>query len=141
MECKAQEYIFEGHEKRQCEGGKGRKRPAEVENEDEVQQFFAVVDRIHAMHKLYKQRPMNSPCAGHTPTSQIVGAHVIQGKSLWKPSFQWADFSALAGKDSSLSDCSNNTSTSVVCGKACIGRDQNMGVRSFDLNVEATVEE
>ncbi|GLJ05981.1 hypothetical protein SUGI_0029810 [Cryptomeria japonica] len=142
MECKEQEHKFVEHGKKQSEGENCRKRPpAEVENEDEVQEFFAVVDRIHAMHKLYKQGPMNSPSGGETPTSQITGGDVIHGKSLWKPSLEWEDFSALAGKESSFSDCSNNTSTSVVCEKPCIGRDQKMGVRSFDLNVEATVEE
>ncbi|XP_057867257.2 uncharacterized protein LOC131074622 isoform X2 [Cryptomeria japonica] len=78
MDCKEQERKFGGHGKKKCEGGKGKKRPAEDSNEDEVQEFFALVDRIHAVHKLYKQRRMNFPSAGETPTSQIVGGDVIQ---------------------------------------------------------------
>ncbi|GLJ05970.1 hypothetical protein SUGI_0029470 [Cryptomeria japonica] len=135
MECKKQKHKFGESGKKQSESKKGRKRPAEDDNEDEVQQFFSLVDRIHAMHKLYKQRPMNCPSPGERPTSHIVRDNVIQAKSLWKPSFQWEDFSALGGKDSNFTDCS------VVCEKPCIGRDQTMGVRSFDLNVEATTEE
>ncbi|GLJ05972.1 hypothetical protein SUGI_0029530 [Cryptomeria japonica] len=95
MECKEQEHKLEEHEKKQSEGEKGRKRPAQDDNEDEVQEFFALVDRIHAVHKLYKQRPMHCPSAGEIPTSQIVGGDFIKGKSSWKPSFQWEDFSTL----------------------------------------------
>ncbi|GLJ05975.1 hypothetical protein SUGI_0029650 [Cryptomeria japonica] len=138
---KEQEHKFGENGKKICEGGKGKKRPAEDENEDELQEFFALVDRIHAIHKLYKQRRMNFPSAGETPTSQIVGGDVIQGKSLWKPSFQWEDFFPLAGRDSTINDCSNNSSTLVVCEMTCVGSDQRLVVSSFDLNVEATTEE
>ncbi|GLJ05976.1 hypothetical protein SUGI_0029690 [Cryptomeria japonica] len=141
MECKEQEHKLEEHEKKQSEEENGRKRPAQDENEDEVQQFFALVDRIHAVYKLYKQKPMDCPSAEETPKSQIVGGDFILGKSSWKPSFKWEDFSALAGKGSTFTNCSDNKSTLVVCEKLCIGRDQTMGVRSFDLNVEATTEE
>ncbi|GLJ05979.1 hypothetical protein SUGI_0029730 [Cryptomeria japonica] len=128
MGCKEQEHKFGEHGKKKCEGEKGRKRPAEENNKDEVQEFFALLGRIHAMHKLYKERRMNFPSAGQKPTS------------VWKLSFQWEDFSSLPWKDSSFGDYSNNTSTSVVCEKPCIGRDQRLGERSFDLNVEATAE-
>ncbi|GLJ05969.1 hypothetical protein SUGI_0029430 [Cryptomeria japonica] len=97
---------------------------------------------IHAMHELYKQRPMNLPSGGKKPTSQNDGGSFIKLKSPWKPSLEWEDFSTLARKGSSFKYCSNkNAITWVMAENPCIGSDQNMGVGRFDLNVEATAEE
>ncbi|GLJ05967.1 hypothetical protein SUGI_0029400 [Cryptomeria japonica] len=138
MEFKGPEEKLQScadHERKQCEGEKGRKRPAEDDNEDEVQEFFALVDRIHSMHKLYKEKPMKRPSAGKIPTSQNDGGSVIKRKSPWKPSFQWEDFSAMARNDFSFTCCSKtNARSSVVSEKSCIG------VGNLDLNVEATAE-
>ncbi|GLJ05968.1 hypothetical protein SUGI_0029420 [Cryptomeria japonica] len=142
MKCKGREHNFGEHERKQYEGEKCRKRPAEDENEDEVQEFFGVVDRIHAMQKLFKQKLMSCPSAGKIPTYQNDGGSFINLKSSWKPSLEWEDFSALARKSSSFSYRSNtNAVTWVVAESPCIGSDQNMGVGRFDLNVEATAEE
>ncbi|KAH9307770.1 hypothetical protein KI387_035681, partial [Taxus chinensis] len=114
--------------KNEIEKDKKRSRPDD--SGEEVHQFFALVDRIEAMQRIFKQHRMNGVSS------------VIARESPWKPSFEHEDFCSPPWKrrnslqSDSISCEKKNTGSSGVAGKP--DNDEYMAVRSFDLNVEAT---
>ncbi|KAH9307762.1 hypothetical protein KI387_035673, partial [Taxus chinensis] len=115
---------------------KERKRPRPDDSEDDVQQFFALVDRIQEIHRLFKQNRMNAFFTREISSinEENVCANVIAPISPWKLSFKHEDFCGPAWKD--YRDVTSCEETNAVTEK--LGTDKYMAVETFDLNVEAT---
>ncbi|GLJ24376.1 hypothetical protein SUGI_0465340 [Cryptomeria japonica] len=112
----------------------------------EVQEFFALLDRIQSMRMLLKQKQMNGFTAEEISTVQNMGSDVIKRRSLWKPSFEWEDFSILTREDNpsaprnSRFSANNKVGRSEKSLKPDMGSDKWKRVANFDLNIEAGVE-
>ncbi|GLJ24383.1 hypothetical protein SUGI_0465670 [Cryptomeria japonica] len=132
------------HERMGSYGEKEIKRKRTDDGEDdEVQQFFALVDRIQAMHRHFRQKQVN-PVSAELVSSmeENVGANIIKRESIWKPSFEPEDFSYLYSNvhpsaQSESTSCMNNSATASGASKQLDrGTDKSMPTERFDLNVE-----
>ncbi|GLJ05965.1 hypothetical protein SUGI_0029320 [Cryptomeria japonica] len=142
MECRGPKESLLCSEK-SSEGKEGKRPLTTDDNADEVQSFISLVDRIQEMGKLYKRKRMNcSPSA----TGMSLDSPLIKGKSPWKPSFEWEDFSGLVRKDGpcpprDVACCTiNSASTPLVPQDSDTDTETETGkykqLKNFDLNVE-----
>ncbi|GLJ24380.1 hypothetical protein SUGI_0465480 [Cryptomeria japonica] len=115
-------------------------------DDSEVDRFFALLERIQAMRKLFKRKQTNWSSAEKRPKAQNMGGKDIKQISSWKPTFMWEDFSISSGEASpsaqmDLSSCTeNNTGRSGRSLKPDSESDNYKQVKSFDLNLEARFE-
>ncbi|KAH9307766.1 hypothetical protein KI387_035677, partial [Taxus chinensis] len=111
------------------------KEPRIDENEAEIQQFWALLDRIQAMNKYLKNICVNKCWAEERSTAQNSNEKI---KSKWNPSFEWEDF---------REDYMNDSGRGERCSGTSLKKHKNQDIMLFsnkynglDLNVEATPE-
>lgn len=113
---------------------------------DEIAIFFALVDRIRATNKMMKQKHATfDPAKATSTAAENTEVKIVTSKSLWKPSFEWEDFSygdmmfGGNGQSSNVWDSANNSASSlkeIQKPDIGIGEGKRRSVESFDLNAE-----
>ncbi|GLJ24391.1 hypothetical protein SUGI_0465830 [Cryptomeria japonica] len=119
-------------------------------NGDELEQFFALLDRIQETKKMLDQKCMNDCCTKDKCREEHLYKTAIKNISPWKPSFQWEDFykgginNRCPGEKDLVSHTTNHTERSLEIHRQGIGSGDHVRVWSsdeyavIDLNVEAT---
>ncbi|GLJ24384.1 hypothetical protein SUGI_0465680 [Cryptomeria japonica] len=119
------------------------KRPPKDDytNEGEFQKFSVLLDRIEAMHKIFKRRRVNCSPREDMPSLE---KKFTESKSSWKPSFIWEDF--LSNRQNLQCPMNDNGSCSKIIQKQEISSLNNVVVGSsvkhvyIDLNADPTIE-
>ncbi|XP_057818433.1 uncharacterized protein LOC131031354 [Cryptomeria japonica] len=124
------------HARSEFDGGIASKRQRTGDNGDGFQEFSALIDRIQEMHRDFRQRRMDFQ---KISTVENVGVHDIKRKSLWKPSFEWEDFSCFVSK-ANASAQGNLSCCKIKKARNSVVVDEYMPVGSLDLNAEPTSE-